>query len=53
VALEDAWEVDNLTRLTSVLRHEDGSWRLVRVRVSIGVPDEEVAELQQRWSSTS
>jgi SnoaL-like domain len=39
------------TRLTSVMRQEDGSWRLLHMHVSVGVPDEEVAELQRRWSS--
>jgi hypothetical protein len=40
------------TRLTAVLRREDGTWRLVHMHVSVGVPDEEVVELQQRWSSS-
>jgi len=40
------------TRLTSVLCHEDGSWKVVHMHVSVGVPDEEVAELQQRWSGS-
>jgi SnoaL-like domain len=39
------------TRLTSVVRREDGSWRLLHMHVSVGVPDEEVAELQRRWST--
>jgi hypothetical protein len=39
------------TRLTSVMHQEDGSWRLVHMHVSVGVPDEEAAELQRRWSS--
>jgi hypothetical protein len=41
------------TRLTAVLRREDGAWRLVHMHVSVGVPDEEVVELQKRWSSAS
>jgi SnoaL-like domain len=41
------------TRLTAVLRREEGSWRLVHMHVSVGVPDEEVVELQTRWSSAS
>jgi len=39
------------TRLTAVLRQEDGRWKLVHMHVSVGVPDEEVSELQKRWSS--
>jgi hypothetical protein len=39
------------TRLTAILRREDGTWKLVHMHVSVGVPDEEVVELQKRWSS--
>jgi ketosteroid isomerase-like protein len=39
------------TRLTGVVRREEGEWRLVHIHISVGVPDEEVAELQKRWSS--
>jgi hypothetical protein len=39
------------TRLTAVVRQEDGRWKLVHMHVSVGVPDEEVVELQKRWSS--
>ena len=39
------------TRLTGVVRQEEGEWRLVHIHLSIGVPDEEVVELQKRWSS--
>jgi hypothetical protein len=39
------------TRLTSVMRQEDGLWKLVHAHFSVGVPDEEVVELQKRWSS--
>jgi SnoaL-like domain len=39
------------TRLTAVMHHEDGRWKLVHMHVSVGVPDEEVVELQRRWSS--
>jgi ketosteroid isomerase-like protein len=39
------------TRLTGVLRQEEGEWRLVHIHLSVGVPDEEVVELQKRWSS--
>jgi ketosteroid isomerase-like protein len=41
------------TRLTAVLHREDGAWRLVHMHVSVGVPDDEVAALQQRWSTAS
>ena len=39
------------TRLTAVLREAAGNWALVHMHVSVGVPDEEVAELQQRWGT--
>lgn len=38
------------TRLTAVLRQEGGRWALVHMHVSVGVPDEEVLELQRRWA---
>jgi len=38
-------------RLTTVLVKEEGKWKLVHGHFSVGVPDEEVAELQKRWSS--
>lgn len=38
------------TRLTAVLHQQAGAWRLVHMHVSVGVPDEEVVELQARWS---
>lgn len=38
------------TRLTAVMRQEGGSWKLVHGHFSVGVPDDEVVELQQRWS---
>ncbi len=37
-------------RLTAVLVREDEKWKLVHGHFSVGVPDEEVAELQRRWS---
>ena len=37
------------TRFTGVFRREDSRWRLVLSHFSVGVPDEEVAELQRRW----
>ena len=39
------------TRLTAVLRQETGKWALVHMHVSVGVPDEEVLELQRRWGT--
>jgi len=39
------------TRLTGVVRQEEGEWRLVHIHISVGVPDEEVVELQKRWAS--
>jgi hypothetical protein len=39
------------TRLTGVVRQEEREWRLVHVHLSVGVPDEEVVELQTRWAS--
>jgi ketosteroid isomerase-like protein len=39
-------------RVTGVLHREDGQWKLVHLHVSVGVPDDEVTELQRRWGST-
>jgi len=39
------------TRLTGVVRQEAGEWRFMHIHLSVGVPDEEVVELQKRWSS--
>jgi SnoaL-like domain len=39
------------TRLTAVLQREDDAWRIVHLHVSVGVPDEEVVALQQRWGT--
>jgi hypothetical protein len=39
------------TRLTGVVRQEEGEWRFVHIHISVGVPDEEVVELQKRGSS--
>ncbi len=40
------------TRLTAVMRQEEeGRWKLVHMHVSVGVPDEQVVQLQQRWSA--
>jgi ketosteroid isomerase-like protein len=41
------------TRLTAVLRRESGRWALVHMHVSVGVPDEEVLELQRRWGTVA
>lgn len=37
------------TRLTAIVHRIDGAWKLVHAHFSVGVPDDEVAELQQRW----
>jgi hypothetical protein len=37
-------------RVTAILRNEEGIWRLVHAHFSVGVPDDEVVDLQQRWS---
>lgn len=37
-------------RVTAVFRNEDDRWRLVHAHFSVAVPDDEVVELQQRWS---
>lgn len=39
------------TRLTSVLQRVGDEWRIVHMHVSVGVPDEEVQELQARWGT--
>lgn len=36
-------------RMTVVFHHEDGRWKLLHMHASVGVPDEEVVELQRRW----
>ncbi|MGH2739814.1 MAG: nuclear transport factor 2 family protein [Actinomycetota bacterium] len=36
-------------RLTGVLHQEDGRWKLVHMHLSVGVPDEEVVDLQRKW----
>jgi hypothetical protein len=38
------------TRLTVVMRQEEGRWKLVHMHLSVGVPDEQVVELQHRWT---
>ncbi len=39
------------TRMTAILLRDDGDWRVVHLDVSVGVPDEEVVGLQERWSN--
>jgi SnoaL-like domain len=38
------------TRVTAVVRLEGEAWRLVHAHFSVGVPDEEVAQLQAAWA---
>jgi hypothetical protein len=38
-------------RLTAVLRNDGGKWKLVHMHVSVGVPDDEVGDLQARWGT--
>jgi hypothetical protein len=40
------------TRLTAIVRQEAGRWKIVHMHFSVGVPDEEVQELQTRWGVT-
>ena len=37
-------------RVTAVARKEAETWRLVHAHFSVGVPDDEVVELQRTWS---
>jgi len=37
-------------RVTAVVRKEGETWRLVHAHFSVGVPDEEVVDLQKKWS---
>lgn len=39
------------TRLTAVFLREPVGWRMVHMHVSVGVPDDEVLALQQRWGT--
>lgn len=41
------------TCLTAVFHREDDAWKMVHMHVSVGVPDEEVIELQTRWGSSA
>lgn len=38
-------------RTTTIFRKEGEVWRVVHAHFSVGVPDEEVAELQKKWAS--
>ena len=38
-------------RLTAIVRQEGEVWRLVHAHFSSGVPDEEIVQLQHRWSA--
>ena len=40
-------------RTTVVFHHEDGRWKLLHMHASVGVPDEEVTELQRRWAGSA
>lgn len=42
-----------LARLTAILHREDDRWKIVHMHYSVGVPDEEVGELQARWLAAS
>lgn len=37
------------TRVSAVVKQEAGRWKIVHMHFSVGVPDEEVQELQARW----
>lgn len=39
-------------RMTTIWHRTEGRWKLVHMHASVGVPDEEVAELQLRWGTT-
>jgi hypothetical protein len=40
------------TRVTAIVRQEHERWKIVHMHVSVGVPDEEVQDLQARWGVT-
>lgn len=40
-------------RVTSVFQREGDAWRMVHAHFSIGVPDDEVVDLQKKWSSST
>jgi hypothetical protein len=37
------------TRVTAILRWSDAKWKLLHAHFSVGVPDEEVVDLQRKW----
>jgi SnoaL-like protein len=39
------------TRMTAVFHREMDHWKLVHMHASVGVPDEEVVELQRGWAA--
>jgi hypothetical protein len=41
------------TRLTAIMLKTGRAWKIVHAHFSVGVPDEEVVELQKRWSGRS
>lgn len=41
-----------VTRLTAVFHQEAATWKMVHMHVSVGIPDDEVTDLQQRWNVT-
>jgi len=36
-------------RVTGILLREEDRWRLVHMHVSVGVPDDDVMDLQRKW----
>ena len=39
------------TRLTAIFQRDGDTWKLLHAHYSVGVPDDEVGELQQRWGT--
>ncbi len=39
------------TRLTAVMRRDAGKWKIVHAHFSVGVPDEEVVALTEKWTA--
>ena len=39
------------TRVTGVLHFENDRWKLIHLHVSVGVPDDEVVDLQKSWAN--
>jgi len=40
-------------RMTALFRREDERWKLLHMHASVGVPDDEVLELQRRWGASA